>query len=174
MQKISGHLSPTTSLETHFPVKDPVISYTATGNAALVALALVLAVVFSYIAQAWKMDRESENLMKALDLEVAPEFFGPKRIDVYGRLRRADTSVICKSATTDWSNSATCLSNANLHANCLRICDSSVSACAGCSALVMECATQLATAVANCNYKSNYVCPLNTNVDGIVDMLSWE
>lgn len=63
------------------------------------------------------MDRESENLMKALDLEVAPEFFGPKRIDVYGRLRRADTSVICKSATTDWSNSATCLSNANLHAN---------------------------------------------------------
>lgn len=68
------------------------------------------------------MDRESAALMKSLDLEVAPSFYGPKTIDLYGQLRRADTSVVCKTvdvqgATVDYSNSAICMQNAEQHAN---------------------------------------------------------
>lgn len=68
------------------------------------------------------MDRDSALLMQSLDLKVAPSFFGPKTIDFYGRLRRADTSVVCSTVdvsgkTVDYSNGDICMGNAELHAN---------------------------------------------------------
>lgn len=76
----------------------------------------------SYVAQSWKLDRESAEAMRALDLDVAPLFLGKKSIDYFGRLRRANTEVVCKTVdvngqTVDYSNSDICLQNAELHAN---------------------------------------------------------
>lgn len=140
-------------------------------KAIILATIVVSAIVMSYLAQGRQMDRESAALMKSLDLEVAPSFYGPKTIDLYGQLRRADTSVVCKTvdvqgATVDYSNSAICMQNAEQHANCIRICDPAFSSCGGCAALAADRASQLATAQANCNYKSNFVCPLTTMANG--------
>lgn len=68
------------------------------------------------------MDRESADAMRALDLDVAPSFYGTRTIDYFGRLRRADTNVVCKTVNVDglpldYSESGMCMQNAQLHAN---------------------------------------------------------
>lgn len=75
-----------------------------------------------YITHGWKMDRESADAMRALDLDVAPIYLGKKTLDRFGRLRRAETSVVCQTVnvegfTVDYSNHAICMQNADLHAN---------------------------------------------------------
>lgn len=141
---------------------------------AFIATTFVAAIVMSYVAEGWKMDRDSAKAMRSLNLEVAPLYYGKKTINYYGRLVRRDMQVTCNAVadngqTVDYSNSGECLNNAELHANCIRVCDSSFSTCGGCAALATDRANQLSIAQANCNYKSSFVCTLASKSGGGYD-----
>lgn len=149
-------------------------------KAVVISTAIVASVVMSYVAQGWKLDRESADAMVALNFKVTPAFFGPKKIDGYGRLRRQTSSVTCSSgpeipgglAPYDWSNNDICMKNAEQHANCIRVCDSSFSTCGGCDALAADRANQYAIASANCAYKASFVCDLRLTASGDYDYVA--
>lgn len=68
------------------------------------------------------MDRESASAMRALDLEVAPLYYGKKSINYFGRLVRRDIQVTClamadNAMTVDFPERTMCLANAQQHAN---------------------------------------------------------